>query len=105
MRYLLLATLCLSTLAYGSELSRRKAVLEEIRETLPPVSSFEQWLTESGELPPDFSRMPSIPELPPLLTDAEGREITSPEAWEKTFAPWVLPGDNGDAAWEEADGD
>jgi galactofuranosylgalactofuranosylrhamnosyl-N-acetylglucosaminyl-diphospho-decaprenol beta-1,5/1,6-galactofuranosyltransferase len=32
-------------------------------------------------------------------------DITSPEAWEKTFAPWVLPGDNGDAAWEEADGD
>ena len=36
--------------------------------------TWEDWLKRTGELPPDFDAMPSIPELPdPLLLREDGR--------------------------------
>ena len=37
--------------------------------------TWEDWLRRTGELPPDFDAMPSIPDLPdPLLLREDGRE-------------------------------
>ena len=74
---------------------KQKASLEKIVSLLPPdrtangrVSfldeNFGDWLTRTGELPPDFDRMPSIPFLPdPLILDEGGKNIPV-----KTMAQW-----------------
>jgi dienelactone hydrolase len=46
--------------------------------------TWEDWLKRTGELPPDFDAMPSIPDLPdPLLLNEGGHAIpvTTPELW------------------------
>lgn len=74
---------------------KQKAALEKIVSLLPPdrtanghVSfldeTFADWLGRTGELPPDFDIMPSIPFLPdPLIIDEGGRNILV-----KTMAQW-----------------
>ncbi|MCC5932348.1 MAG: hypothetical protein JJU28_24090 [Cyclobacteriaceae bacterium] len=88
-----------------SENERRKAYLEELLELNRPhprpderprdiFSSFERlshtdstwdaWLQRTGELPPDFSQMPSIPHLPnPLIWNegGESRKINELGLW------------------------
>lgn len=73
--------------AEPNDLLQRKANLELILKALPPdrtyngrVSfldeSFTDWLARTGELPPDFEKMPSIPFLPnPLVLNEGGNEI------------------------------
>ncbi len=70
-----------------SDPSKQKAALELILKVLPPdrthngrVSfldeTFTDWLNRTGELPPDFEQMPSLPFLPdPLLLDEGNRNI------------------------------
>jgi cephalosporin-C deacetylase-like acetyl esterase len=65
----------------------QKAELEKILAWLPPdrttngrVSfldeTFTDWLERTGELPPEFDKMPSVPFLPdPLILDEGGRNI------------------------------
>ena len=46
--------------------------------------TWEDWLRRTGELPPDFDAMPSVPELPdPLVLREDGRTIpvTTPALW------------------------
>lgn len=85
-------------------LASRKASLELLLKVLPPDmqykgsgfddrgtvsiydSTFSDWLERTGELPPDFEKMPSIPFLPdPLVIDEGGRNITvkSMSQWEE----------------------
>jgi cephalosporin-C deacetylase-like acetyl esterase len=48
--------------------------------------TWEEWLQRSGELPPDFDAMPSIPELPdPLVIRENGKAIrvTSQALWSR----------------------
>src|SRR4051794_34602601 len=48
--------------------------------------TWEEWLKRTGELPPDFDAMPSIPDLPDplLLRDGDrATPVTSPGLWEK----------------------
>ena len=74
---------------------KQKALLQKIVSLLPPDrtsngrvsfldSTFEDWLARTGELPPDFEQMPSIPFLPdPLIID-EGRQnipVKTEEQW------------------------
>lgn len=84
--------------------TKRKAVLQRILQQMPPdrksngpVSFYDQtftdWLNRTGELPPDFDKMPSIPFLPdPLIQDINGKSTPI-----KTLAEWrrkrVLIGD------------
>ena len=70
-----------------TDTSKQREVLRKILSTMPPdrtsngrVSfldeTFHDWLRRTGELPPDFDRMPSIPFLPdPLIIDEGTRNI------------------------------
>ena len=67
--------------------AKQKVILEKILNLIPPdVTSngplsfldetFKDWLKRTGELPPDFDSMPSIPFLPdPLVIDEGGKNI------------------------------
>jgi len=62
-------------------------------------STWEDWLKRSGELPPDFASMPSVPMLPdPLLYNRNGemRRITTVAQWrdqrewiKKQYQEWI----------------
>ena len=69
---------------FVSDTGKREAYLKGILKLLPDdltrngrVSyldkTFKDWLARTGELPPDFDKMPSIPYLPnPLVIDEGG---------------------------------
>ncbi len=75
----------------------QKAYLEKLLKLLPPNrtdmghvsfqdATFKDWLARTGELPPDFDRMPSIPFLPdPLVLDEGGKNIpiTTKAQWQE----------------------
>jgi dienelactone hydrolase len=75
--------------------AKQKADLEWLLRVLPPDrpsnghvsfldTTFQDWLKRTGELPPDFDNMPSIPFLPdPLIIDEGGSNIPV-----KTMAQW-----------------
>ncbi len=102
----LAAFLCLSTLgafAQDAALERRQEALDVLLKTLnrtsPPATgritavdkTWEDWQRRTGELPPDFNAMPSIPGLPDPLTMMEnGRKVTvkTREQWQRQKA-WV----------------
>lgn len=75
------------TLQNVEDTIKRKEYLEEILKLLPPddisngpVSfrdkTFKDWLARTGELPPDFDKLPSIPTLPnPFIIDEGGKNI------------------------------
>lgn len=83
--------------AEQSDSLKRKASLSRIMKVLAAdkisngrVSfldeTFKDWLKRTGELPPDFDKMPSIPFLPdPLILDEGGKNIpvTSSAQWEE----------------------
>ena len=80
-----------------SDSLKRKAELDWILSVLPPDAiqrgrvsyldeTFKDWLHRTGELPPDFDQMPSIPFLPDPLVMDEGKSnipITTQEQWEQ----------------------
>lgn len=84
-------------IATSADTLKRKAYLEEILNWLPAEllqnghvsfldTSIKDWVTRTGELPPDFDKMPSIPFLPnPLVLDEGGKNIpvTTPEQWQE----------------------
>ncbi|MEO6706105.1 MAG: hypothetical protein ABIN04_09695, partial [Ginsengibacter sp.] len=81
----------------GTDTIKRKLYLQEILQLLPldmtadgRVSfldkTFMDWLTRTGELPPDFSEMPSIPFLPDPLILEEGTKnirIKTVKQWQQ----------------------
>ncbi len=105
--------LCLSTIGNRAiisaeppltqpEAAKRKANLDTILRLLPPdrtssgrVSfldeTFKDWLARTGELPPDFDQLPSIPFLPDPLVLDEGTKnvpVTTMEQWKEKRA-WM----------------
>ena len=81
----------------GTDTLKRKAMLEKILNVLPPDKTtngrvsfldetFQDWLDRTGELPPDFDGMPSIPFLPDPLVLDEGRSnipVTTRAQWQE----------------------
>ena len=81
---------------------RRIMYLEQIMPLLPPDrpdrccvspidSTWQDWVKRTGELPPDFEAMPSLPFLPdPLILDEGGKNIpiTTKEQW-KEKCEWI----------------
>jgi pimeloyl-ACP methyl ester carboxylesterase len=78
----------------AASLQRRLRYLEETQELVPkPLTrilkrkrlslkingydkSWDEWLQRTGELPPDFAQMPSVPHLPePLVLHENGRDV------------------------------
>lgn len=56
--------------------------LEYLRKELPAVDYFDKWLQKTGELAPDFSRLPFYPNSQPLLTihrDGKPCQLTAEE--------------------------
>jgi dienelactone hydrolase len=79
-----------------SATTSRRQTLDELLRMLQPSRTpatgrinehdrtWEDWLKRTGELPPDFNAMPSIPDLPdPLVLHEDGRSVpvTTPELW------------------------
>ncbi len=82
--------------AQSSDLEKRRHVLDELLKVLNPsrppavgrISAYdrtwEDWVRRTGELPPDFDAMPSMPDLPdPLVIHENGRAtpVTTPALW------------------------
>ena len=65
-----------------NESTQRQALLEQLKRILPASPAWEAWLSQTGELPPDFDQLPSRALLPDLLADDKGAPISTPEAWE-----------------------
>jgi pimeloyl-ACP methyl ester carboxylesterase len=78
--------------------SRRRVDLETFLKIFPPTSTpqtgrinaydktWEDWVRRTGELPPDFAVMPSIPYLPdPLIFTENGRQVavTNEALWNR----------------------
>ncbi|MFH1070419.1 MAG: alpha/beta fold hydrolase, partial [Candidatus Glassbacteria bacterium] len=97
-----LVLLCVSSLAAqdkkaAENLEKRKAYLRQLLELIPPEHpdrgwvtrldhTWRDWLERTGELPPDFDQLPSLPFLPdPLVLDKGGRNepVTAVEQWRR----------------------
>jgi pimeloyl-ACP methyl ester carboxylesterase len=91
-RFLLTLIVILPALAQD----KRRETLEELLRVLRPsrtpadgrINAFdktwEDWLRRTGELPPDFDALPSIPGLPDPLVIREGKStipVTNPGLW------------------------
>lgn len=105
------ALLLLASAAGAQQDSARQALDLLLRTALPsrpPANgrinttdkTWEDWVRRTGELPPDFGVMPSVPELPdPLVLREGGRAvpISTPEQWQRQrrwmreqFEQWVF---------------
>lgn len=72
--------------ADDAEEQRRRAYLTELLTALPPSPQWNAWLNRTGELPPDFSQLPSSVDLPDPLIErgtGESRRITNVAEWEQ----------------------
>ena len=98
-----LVLIATATLQAQSGIDKRQQTLDELLKMLHPsrtpadgrINAFdktwEDWLKRTGELPPDFDSMPSIPDLPdPLVLHDTGRDIpvTTSEQWSRQRA-WL----------------
>ena len=66
--------------------ARRRAYLTELLAALPPSPHWNAWLARTGELPPDFSKLPVYVDLPDPLVEhetAECRPIKTKADWMK----------------------
>ena len=60
---------------------KQHQLLAELLKMLPSSPAWERWLQASGELPPDFDTLPSLPGLPDSLRFADGRPVESKAQW------------------------
>jgi dienelactone hydrolase len=87
----------LATRAAHSDETKQRAYLRQLQSVLPPErpdrgrvspldATWEEWLARTGELPPDFDDLPSLPFLPDPLVLNEGREnipVTTMAQWQE----------------------
>ena len=109
----LLSLLSLTSVQAQSDISKRQKYLEEVLQIINTKtsqktynaaitvqdSSWIHWQKRTGELPPDFDQMPSVPFLPePLVLNKNGNEIPvkTKEQWQekrewikKEFQHWI----------------
>jgi dienelactone hydrolase len=92
------------------DIKKREAYLKQLARYLPPDrpnrprpyppdANWWDWQKRTGELPPDFDAMPSIPFLPdPMILEKDGKEIkiTTKDQWlekrqwiEKEIQHWI----------------
>ncbi len=79
---LLVAGLLLVGSAKAAEPSpQQRADREQLRRLLPKSDAWEKWLQTSGEMPPDFNQLPSIPFLPDPLRFSNGTAVATAHQW------------------------
>jgi pimeloyl-ACP methyl ester carboxylesterase len=61
--------------------SNQVALRDQLLRMLPKSQPWEDWLKRSGELPPDFERLPSVPGLPDPLRRLDGSAVQSLADW------------------------
>lgn len=62
---------------------KRQTYLHQLRQAMPRSAPWEQWLKTSGELPPDFDALPSIPDLPDPLRFQQGGNVSTAADWSR----------------------
>ncbi len=78
---LLFVTGCLCTSFAMSE-KQRVDYLDWMQKNLPAVEYFDNWQKQTGELPPDFDKLPSCNSLPDPLTFLNGKPVpATAEGW------------------------
>ena len=82
--FLIAAVLCSLVTAMAAPAATpedQRAVLDQLLRVTPKSQPWEEWLRGSGELPPDFSALPSNPLLPDPLQFQNGALVVSPSDW------------------------
>jgi len=59
----------------------RRAYREKLLRIIPEIEAFNAWLTETGELPPDFDALPRINSLPDAFRFLDGRRVETAGDW------------------------
>ena len=67
--------------AADADAPKRQALLADMLRTFPKSEAWETWLHRTGELPPDFDRLPSQPGLPDPLRFADGSPVVRRSQW------------------------
>jgi len=86
---ILVCALLASVLAHPAQAmtdQERRAYLENLLRILPGVGSFDAWLAETGELPPDFDALPRSNGLPDPFRFLDGRRVETPGDWRERRA-------------------
>ncbi len=86
--FILLAALvtCVCEAEEITKSNKQRRDLEEMLTLFPKSEPWEQWLEETGELPPDFDALPSRPFLPDCLQFENGEAVRSASDWPKRRA-------------------
>jgi dienelactone hydrolase len=79
----IVALLLFATVVQAADTTSRRADLDELLRVLPKSAPWEQWLQQSGELPPDFSALPFRPFLPDPLTFENNAPVRNRGDWSK----------------------
>src|SRR3954469_21887237 len=76
-----LAMLALVFSSFGMTPEQRKTYLDKLLQTLPALPSFNSWLDQTKELPPDFDALPKINGLPDPVHFLNGRPVNNADDW------------------------
>jgi pimeloyl-ACP methyl ester carboxylesterase len=63
-------------------MARRTEILRQLKLAIPGSEPWDKWLQTTGELPPDFTRMPSCAALPDPLLLANGTRVQDAASWQ-----------------------
>ncbi len=63
-------------------MSARKEALSEMKKYLMPCKFWDEWLNTTGELPPDFEKLPSVPNLPDPM-DFMSNKVVRASDWDE----------------------
>jgi len=59
----------------------RREYLAKMKQILPDVPSFNQWVEKTGEIPPDMDAFPKVNGLPDPLKFLDGRAVRNAQEW------------------------
>jgi pimeloyl-ACP methyl ester carboxylesterase len=70
-----------SAVETAADEAKRRDYLEKLLKILPPVPAFNEWLKKTGELPPDFDKLPRHNDLPDPFRFVDGRRVKTMSDW------------------------
>jgi cephalosporin-C deacetylase-like acetyl esterase len=75
------ASVLIASVGLGADTTKQQQTLDDLLRVLPRSAPWEAWLKSSGELPPDFSKLPSNPLLPDPLVTQIGAHLKAKSQW------------------------